>query len=41
MAIYRGVGGAGEANDDATLNAITEQAQDAATSASEAATPRS
>jgi hypothetical protein len=27
MAIYRGVGGAGEANDDATLNEITEQAQ--------------
>jgi chemotaxis protein histidine kinase CheA len=38
MAIYRGVGGAGEANDDATLNAVTEKAQDAATSASEAAT---
>jgi hypothetical protein len=37
-AIYRGVGGAGEANDDATLNAVTEKAQDAATSASEAAT---
>jgi chemotaxis protein histidine kinase CheA len=38
MAIYRGVGGAGEANDDATLNAVTEKAQDAAQSASEAAT---
>jgi hypothetical protein len=37
MAIFRGVGGAGEANDDATLNAVTEQAQNAADSASEAA----
>lgn len=36
MAIYRGVGGAGEANDDATLNAVTEKATDAATSAAEA-----
>ena len=37
MAIFRGTGGAGEANDDATLNAVTEQALDAATSASQAA----
>jgi hypothetical protein len=37
MAIYRGVGGAGEANDDATLNAVTEKAQAAATSATNAA----
>jgi hypothetical protein len=38
MAIYRGIGGAGEANNDATLNAVTEKAQDAAESATEAAT---
>jgi hypothetical protein len=37
VAIYRGIGGAGEANDDATLNAVTKQAQDAAESATEAA----
>ena len=41
MAIYRGVGGAGEANDDATLNAVTEKATDAATSAAEAASSAS
>ena len=38
MAIYRGIGGAGDSNTDATVTAVTEQAVDAAQSATEAAT---
>ena len=37
MAIYRGIGGAGDSNTDATVTAVTEQAVDAAQSATEAA----
>ena len=38
MAIYRGIGGAGENNQDATITAVTEQAVAAASSATAAAT---
>ena len=37
MAIFRGDGGAGDANTDVTINSVTEKANAAATSASEAA----
>ena len=38
MAIYRGIGGAGDSNTDATVTAVTEQATNAQTSANNAAT---
>jgi hypothetical protein len=41
MAIYRGIGGAGDSTTDATVTAVTEQAVDAAQSATEAATSAS
>lgn len=41
MAIYRGIGGAGDSTTDATVTAVTEQATNAATSASEAASSAS
>ena len=37
MAIFRGDGGAGDANTDVTINSVTEKANEASTSASEAA----
>ncbi len=37
MAIFRGNGGAGDSNTDATVSAVTEQAVIATTKASEAA----
>ena len=37
MAIFRGIGGAGDSNSDATVTAVTEQASIASTKASEAA----
>lgn len=41
MAIFRGIGGAGDSTTDATVTAVTEQATNAATSASEAASSAS
>jgi hypothetical protein len=41
MAIYRGIGGAGDSTTDATVTAVTEKATEAASSASSAATSAS
>jgi hypothetical protein len=41
MAIYRGIGGAGDSTTDATVTAVTEKATEAAASASSAATSAS
>ena len=41
MAIYRGIGGAGDSTTDATVQAVTEQAVNAATSATNAASSAS
>jgi hypothetical protein len=41
MAIFRGIGGAGDSTTDATLSAVTEQATNAANSATEAASSAS
>jgi len=41
MAIFRGIGGAGDSNTDATLTAVTEQAVNAANSATNAASSAS
>ena len=41
MAIFRGIGGAGDSTTDATLTAVTEQATAAAASASAAASSAS